>query len=151
VKVVNRLSDLEGTKFDVVLCFDVLEHVPNPTAMICEIASYLSRGGHAFISEAFSEVEPTRPTHLLSNLKYAGRTVSMFEEHGFFLWEEFCGNIFHLSKQKPARPYKRDRCRALNKRISGLLTAYKWRHGASQVRLLDEITGGTSNGGFCAP
>jgi SAM-dependent methyltransferase len=151
VKIVNQLSELEGAKFELILCFDVLEHVPDPPAMIQEIASYLTYGGHAFISEAFSEVEPTRPTHLLSNLKYAGRTVPMFEQNGFFLWEEFCGKIFHFSKQKPPRPWKKNRYRALNGRISGLLTAYKWRSGASQVRLLDAIIGEASNGGLCAP
>jgi len=67
---------------DVVLSFHVLEHLPAPLTMVRDIASYLKPGGYALIAEAFSSVEPCKPTHLASNLQYAGRTISLFEKEG---------------------------------------------------------------------
>lgn len=75
-------EDLRAGSFDVVVCYGVLEHVPAPAELVRDITRYLKRGGRAFIAEAFESVEPSYPTHLLANLKYAGRTISMFEAAG---------------------------------------------------------------------
>ncbi len=82
ITALDDLKTLSALKFDVVLSFHVLEHVPSPVQMIDDIASYLRSGGYAFISDAFTVVEPNHPTHLASNLAYAGRTIAMFEAHG---------------------------------------------------------------------
>jgi SAM-dependent methyltransferase len=39
-----------GARFDIVTCFDVIEHVPNPTALLRGIAAVLRPGGLVFIS-----------------------------------------------------------------------------------------------------
>jgi SAM-dependent methyltransferase len=78
----SQVEELHAGSFDVVVCYDVLEHVPAPAELIRDIARYLKPGGRAFIVEAFDNVEPFHPTHLLSNLKYAGRTIPLFEAAG---------------------------------------------------------------------
>lgn len=39
--------------FDGVICLEVLEHVPDPAQVVCEIARVLKRGGRAWISMPF--------------------------------------------------------------------------------------------------
>lgn len=78
----SQLKELRAGGFDVVICYDVLEHVPAPAELVRDITQYLKPGGRAFIVEAFENVEPFHPTHLLANLKYAGRTIPLFEAAG---------------------------------------------------------------------
>lgn len=48
----RRLPFVEGC-FDGVACLEVLEHVPDPAAVMSEIGRVLRRGGHAWISMPF--------------------------------------------------------------------------------------------------
>lgn len=82
LSIATHARELSAGEYDVVLCFHVLEHVPSPESMISDIAGYLKPGGHAVIGEAFEVVDPNHPTHLLSNLRYAGRTISLFHRQG---------------------------------------------------------------------
>lgn len=85
VNVVTDESALRSGTYDAIVCFEVLEHVPDPVRMICRLASLLRRGGIALVSEGFREVSPTLPTHLRSNLRYVGRTPFLFREAGLHL------------------------------------------------------------------
>lgn len=82
VEPLHDLGQIPSGAFDVVVCLDVLEHVPNPSQVISNIASYLKPGGYLFLSEAFAWVLPTHPTHLESNLRYVGRTASLCRAAG---------------------------------------------------------------------
>ncbi len=47
---IEQLSSEEPASFDVVTCLEVLEHVPDPAAMIGHCASMLRPDGHLFLS-----------------------------------------------------------------------------------------------------
>ena len=75
---------LEGS-YDVVLCFEVLEHLHDPQATIRDIARMLKPGGIALITEDFGDVVPHLPTHLASNDRYIGKAASMCLRSGLAL------------------------------------------------------------------
>jgi len=83
IQQLSKVEELKPRGFDVLICYDVLEHVPCPMDLIQSFTNYLKPDGNALIAEAFAHVEPTHPTHLLSNLKYACKTISLFRKSGF--------------------------------------------------------------------
>jgi SAM-dependent methyltransferase len=78
---VNLISDYNScltSQYDVVLSFEVLEHLTDPITAIRDINSMLKTSGIAIITEAFSAVYDVFPTHLKSNLKFSNRTPFLF-------------------------------------------------------------------------
>lgn len=57
-----------ATKFDVVLCTEVLEHVPNPVATIRHLASLLKPGGFMIITAPLISLVHQAPFHFSSGL-----------------------------------------------------------------------------------
>ena len=68
--------------FDAVVCLDVLEHVPDPEAMIGEIATYLKPDGRLISHAPFYLIHPKFPTHLKANRRHAG-SLKLYRAHGF--------------------------------------------------------------------
>jgi 2-polyprenyl-3-methyl-5-hydroxy-6-metoxy-1,4-benzoquinol methylase len=71
---------LAGT-YDVLVCLDTLEHVPDPAEMVRQIAGYLRPGGLLFTHAPFYMIHPRYPTHLQSSQKFAG-SLTLFTEAG---------------------------------------------------------------------
>ncbi len=78
---VTQTTEIPSRSFDAVICLDVLEHSPDPDIFVRDIADHLGPHGRAYVSEACSWVRPTHPTHLRSNLYYAGQILPLFEKH----------------------------------------------------------------------
>lgn len=72
-------------EYDVVISFEVLEHIPEPLTAISDIASALKVGGIALITEDFGDIIARLPTHLKSNSKYLGRTPFLFLQNNMLL------------------------------------------------------------------
>ena len=73
VTIVEDEADVAAESFDVVVSLDVLEHVPQPENLLRNFVTYLRPDGRLLVSAPFYAVCPQRfPTHLRSNLKYAG-------------------------------------------------------------------------------
>jgi 2-polyprenyl-3-methyl-5-hydroxy-6-metoxy-1,4-benzoquinol methylase len=70
--------------FDALTCFDVLEHVPDPPAMVRDLASYLRPGGILYVSAPFFMLFSHYPTHLRSNRRYSG-SIALYEQAGLRL------------------------------------------------------------------
>lgn len=85
ITVIQRLEEIPRGGFDVVVNREVLEHVADPPAVVDDIWHYLRPGGVAVVTESFARVEPSFPTHLASNLRYAAHTPVLFVEAGFRL------------------------------------------------------------------
>jgi 2-polyprenyl-3-methyl-5-hydroxy-6-metoxy-1,4-benzoquinol methylase len=78
---IRPLSDYQsclGQEYDVVISFEVLEHLPEPLTTIQDIASILKPGGIAVITEDFGDITDRLPTHLKANSKYLGQTAFLF-------------------------------------------------------------------------
>ncbi|WP_414581369.1 class I SAM-dependent methyltransferase [Scytonema sp. PCC 10023] len=85
---VNLISDFNSclsSQYDVVLSFEVLEHLTDPISAIRDISLMLKIGGIALITEAFDAVSDNFPTHLQSNFKFANKTPFLFLKSGMLL------------------------------------------------------------------
>jgi 2-polyprenyl-3-methyl-5-hydroxy-6-metoxy-1,4-benzoquinol methylase len=85
---VNLISDYNScltSQYDIVLSFEVLEHLTDPIAAIRDINFMLKPDGIAIITEAFSAVFDNFPTHLKSNLKFANQTPFIFLQNKMLL------------------------------------------------------------------
>jgi SAM-dependent methyltransferase len=85
VEVITEFEQIPEGKFDVVVSFEVLEHLPDPQQAIHDIARFLKPNGIALITESFDAVISCFPTHLWSNAQYAKRTPLMFAKAGLIL------------------------------------------------------------------
>lgn len=70
--------------YDAITCFDVLEHVPDPPAIVRNLAACLRPGGRLYVSAPFYMILPWYPTHLRSNTRYAG-SLNMYSRAGLRL------------------------------------------------------------------
>ena len=85
---INVLPDdpLRGARqYDLLVSFEVLEHLPHPPTAAGDIARVLRPGGLALITESFSAVNDQFPTHLATNARYEGQTPFLFLRHGMAL------------------------------------------------------------------
>jgi SAM-dependent methyltransferase len=85
IRLLPAYEDAFARQYDVVLSFEVLEHLPDPLPTIRDIARMLSPHGVALISESFGQVLPNVPTHLSCNARYDGRTPFLFLREGLGL------------------------------------------------------------------
>jgi 2-polyprenyl-3-methyl-5-hydroxy-6-metoxy-1,4-benzoquinol methylase len=91
---------LERSRYDVVTCFDVLEHVPDPLAAVRRMRDALRPDGLFFLYAPFG-FDPDRPMHVVHEDPVSPRIRSL----GFALrtdWEDaFPAHVY------PPRPYQR--------------------------------------------
>lgn len=85
---VNLIKDYENIPFDffdIIICLEVLEHLPNPQEAIKNIYKFLKTKGIVIITESFDNLGSNFPTHLKSNIKYSGKTPFIFKKYGLVL------------------------------------------------------------------
>ena len=76
-------AEIPSEEYDAVVCVEVLEHVPDPPAVMGAIHRSLKTGGIALITESFESIGEEFPSHLPSNFEYAGKTHQLMESLGF--------------------------------------------------------------------
>jgi SAM-dependent methyltransferase len=82
--VLDEPNQIPKNSYDVVICLDVLEHVPDPHDFVKTMTSYLKPNGHFIVHAPFYQIRPNTPTHLKSNRRYSG-SLRLYEKHGLKL------------------------------------------------------------------
>jgi len=96
-------------QYDVVVSFEVLEHLPVPLATIAQISAMLKAGGIALITDDFGDITTALPTHLRSSARYRGATPFLFMRHGMRLTWYSTEDLFkpyEFTKSEFARPWR---------------------------------------------
>jgi SAM-dependent methyltransferase len=83
ITVVTKPTEIPAERFDAVVCIEVLEHVPDPPSIMRNLYGALKNRGIALITESFESVGPDYPSHLPTNIRYAGKTHRLMESLGF--------------------------------------------------------------------
>ncbi len=84
VRVLTAAGQIPTGQFDAVVCLDVLEHVPDPPALVGKMVDYLRPGGSLIVHAPFYMIHPSTPTHLKSARRYSG-SLALFERAGLRL------------------------------------------------------------------
>ena len=84
IEVIDDENLIPTNTYDVVVCLDVLEHVPNPPNYVKKLASYLRNSGFLIVHEAFCWIHKSSPTHLKENRRYSG-SLWLYKKNGLYL------------------------------------------------------------------
>ncbi|HBL44017.1 methyltransferase domain-containing protein [Gimesia sp.] len=72
INMIQSVAELEPDSFDVIICLDVLEHVPEPNSLLTDFTNWLKTDGLLITHSPFFLVHSNYSTHLKSNQKYSG-------------------------------------------------------------------------------
>ncbi|XZE19780.1 class I SAM-dependent methyltransferase [Pirellulaceae bacterium SH449] len=78
VQMLSSIEQLEPAIYDVVVCLDVLEHVPEPAEVVRLLSNTLRPNGKLILHAPFWYLSPNVPTHLASNRRYSGDLRQLF-------------------------------------------------------------------------
>lgn len=124
ITVLDDLNQIPQNAFDVIICLDVLEHIPDPPQFVKTIISYLKQDGHLIVHAPFYQIYPNTPTHLKSNRKHSG-SLKLYEKHGLKLvGGELNWNPIFLKKNSSRKfDYSWLKPKLLAIRLTGLILA----------------------------
>lgn len=81
LSVITSPQDIVAESYDVAVCLDVLEHLPDPHQVVAQLASYLRPGGRLMVHAPFWYIHPDVSTHLKSNVQFSG-DLALYRSHG---------------------------------------------------------------------
>jgi 2-polyprenyl-3-methyl-5-hydroxy-6-metoxy-1,4-benzoquinol methylase len=141
IQIAEDVAQLKRGGFDAVVCLDVLEHVPDPPALVAQLVDYLRPGGKLVVHAPFFFVTWHNPTHLASNRRYSGDLARLYGRNGLRLIDgRFFWDPIILEKRSAECPPTRAGLRPYVLRVSGLLLAvgrwWNWPHNAIGVRAM---------------
>ena len=84
IPILTDPASIPRESFDALICFDVLEHVPDPVSMVNTLSSYLRPGGLLYVSAPFYMILPWYPTHLRANRRFSG-DLNLYRQAGLRL------------------------------------------------------------------
>lgn len=93
VAQLSSFDDIAPGSLDVLICLDVLEHVPSPMNLVRKFNTWLKPDGLLVVSAPFWAINPTLGTHLQENKVYSGNLNLIYSDQGFdpiecsFLWD----------------------------------------------------------------
>ena len=102
LSIVTSADDIATESYDLAVCLDVLEHLPEPPQVVAQLASYLRPGGRLIVHAPFWHIQPNVSTHLKSNLRYSGNIDILYGAHGLRpIAGQFFWNPIVLEKVAP--------------------------------------------------
>jgi len=142
VHVFHDVAELPAAHFDVLLCLDVLEHVPDPPALVSQLSSFLRPGGLMIVHAPFFFVGPAVTTHLRANRRYSGDVRRLYRPAGLRLFDG-CPfwNPIVLQKSGRADSPARRRWRPWLLRATGLCLAVGRYWSAPHSLIAQGLTG----------
>ncbi len=84
IEVLTDADRIGRGRYDVVVCLDVLEHIPDPPAFLARIGEYLRPAGRLVVHAPFYMIHRAYPTHLKCNRRFSG-SLGLYEQTGFRL------------------------------------------------------------------
>jgi SAM-dependent methyltransferase len=111
--------DRPAGQFDLITCFEVIEHGPSPVALVTDMASFLEDGGTIVFTQP---LQPDNIEVLRGNWWYIGPRnghVSIFTADALALLAAQCGLVFHKGEWLSAfsRPMPSEQSRGILGRI----------------------------------
>jgi SAM-dependent methyltransferase len=82
LSIIERQDAIARESYDVIVCLDVLEHVPQPGNLVEQLAGYLKPGGRLIVHAPFWFIHPAVTTHLAANRTYSGDLARLYRPHG---------------------------------------------------------------------
>ena len=133
IRMLDSPESVPVGEFDVVVCLDVLEHVPDPPAIVGQLAAALRPGGRLIIHAPFYYVARSVVTHLRANMTYSGDLARLYKPHGLRLIDgRFFWNPIVLEKTGGREACTMGLWRRLVLLVGGLMLAvgryWAWLH-----------------------
>jgi SAM-dependent methyltransferase len=85
IRLIDDWQRCMNQQYDVVMSFEVLEHLPQPIQAIRDISLMTKSGGIALITEDFGDIVHHIPTHLMVSAPLKGKTPFLFLRHSLRL------------------------------------------------------------------
>lgn len=105
-------------KYDIIVAFDVLEHVENPEETIKEFNRILNPNGFVILTAPFDALSYYLPTHLYSNYEnFHGRLSTFFKKENMYLNENTMDNLLVYIFQKNVKKKSKQVYKLLFKEI----------------------------------
>jgi len=82
VEILSDVSQIQPAHYDAILCLDVLEHVPQPEAVVKLLVSALAPEGRLIVHAPFWYLSKSVGTHLASNRKLSGDIRHLYGSNG---------------------------------------------------------------------
>lgn len=82
VRFLSDAEEVADEAYDVVVCLDVLEHVPDPAELVSSLTRAIRPGGRFVVHAQFWYIGPAVTTHLRANRRYSGNVRSLYQPFG---------------------------------------------------------------------
>ncbi len=91
VRILSGADEVVADAYDVCVCLDVLEHIPEPAGVVESLARAIRPGGYLIVHAPFWYLSRAVATHLRENRKYSGDVKRLYQPFGL---RPVDGNVF---------------------------------------------------------
>lgn len=127
---IKDVRDLKGTRFDVINCMDVIEHVYDVEYVVADMIARLRRGGHLICYPAF--YNSWDGDHIEKNCGYSNYFIEMLQQVGIeYISHEKA--VFHLIRQRPEKGSIVEEREVIRRELYQLSKLYAWQFASKGI------------------